>query len=112
MGVLEAHSNDILMLQLFQVLHFADGGHVKPILELANFDLLDCNSLLCTGFVTLVDNGVRSFSDLLVLYPIQSKSRLHELAKDVDERTISSASQHLPFLQRPSEDYLAHFRRV
>ena len=35
------HSNDILMLQFFQELHFSYGRHIESILELTDFDLFD-----------------------------------------------------------------------
>ena len=39
--------NDILMLELPQKFHFTYGGHIKAVLELSHFDLL--NSHLASG---------------------------------------------------------------
>ena len=64
------HSNDILMLQLFQELHFSYGRHIETILELAHFDLLNGNSSLRVEFMALVDDGIHSLPNFLVLHPV------------------------------------------
>lgn len=91
------YANNVRMVQLLQELDFTQGGHVEPILHLADLDLLDsdwCELSLCPSFAastltlpprrllrtfrsapfltlerTLVHIGECSFSDLDTLLP-------------------------------------------
>ena len=52
--------NDVFMLKLTKVLHFANGRHVQPVFKLAYFDLLDGHFPSCSNLSPCPSVSIRS----------------------------------------------------
>ena len=62
--------DDIDMLQLAQVLHFAYGGHVEAVFELPDLDLFDSDLSPCGNFMTYIFLSTCGFCQYLKNAPL------------------------------------------
>jgi hypothetical protein len=55
--------NDVRMVQFLEVFYFSNGGHVKTVFELTDFDLLDRDLKTSSDFFSSVHDSVRALHD-------------------------------------------------